>query len=246
MFNQAISVMSSKLQVYKKYLFSNAKVRPILPMFQCDGIDTQWVISTDTVVEEFPDEQDEILPAEFNHIEFRDLAQYANSTTHSVAKVRPAKLRETVNYQRYALEYFFKEGEGEKSVKKLINEHSEHQSVFIQQNLSIAGQTPEQESSSSRVRVRLENKFDATEVHMKKLKNMNQMLMNQKSTRRESSFDPRISCVQYMKLHFINIFCLVVMFSVRMLTKNNNCAYVLGDRSHNSVYGTVFHVVMHD
>ncbi|KAL3534240.1 hypothetical protein ACH5RR_002701 [Cinchona calisaya] len=84
MFNQAIARMSPKLQVYKKYLISNAKVRPILSQFRCDGIDTQWVISTNIVVEELPDEQDLVLPVEFNYTQFNDLAQYADSTTHSV------------------------------------------------------------------------------------------------------------------------------------------------------------------
>ncbi|KAL3515712.1 hypothetical protein ACH5RR_022614 [Cinchona calisaya] len=77
MFNQAIPIMSPKLQVYKKYLISNAEVQSILPKFQCDSIDTQWVISIDTVVEERENEQVEILAIEFNYTEFNDLAQYA-------------------------------------------------------------------------------------------------------------------------------------------------------------------------
>ncbi|KAL3529436.1 hypothetical protein ACH5RR_008758 [Cinchona calisaya] len=44
----------------------------------------QWVISTETIVEELVDEQDEVLPVEFNYTEFNDLAQYADSATHSV------------------------------------------------------------------------------------------------------------------------------------------------------------------
>ncbi|KAL3519828.1 hypothetical protein ACH5RR_017977 [Cinchona calisaya] len=78
MFNQAIVIMSPKLQVYKKYLISNVEVRPILPQFKCDGIDMQWVISTDIVVEELPDEQDQVLLLEFNYTQFNELAQYVS------------------------------------------------------------------------------------------------------------------------------------------------------------------------
>ncbi|KAL3527631.1 hypothetical protein ACH5RR_012287 [Cinchona calisaya] len=48
----------------------------------------QWVISTDTIVEELPDEQDQVLPVEFNCTQFNDLARYADSTTHSVDVLR--------------------------------------------------------------------------------------------------------------------------------------------------------------
>ncbi|KAL3509811.1 hypothetical protein ACH5RR_029212 [Cinchona calisaya] len=86
MFNEAIPIMSLKLQLYKTYLISNAEVRLIPPSFQSDGIDMQWVISTETVVEELTDEQNNLLTSEFNYTEFKDLAQFLDSTTQTVDK----------------------------------------------------------------------------------------------------------------------------------------------------------------
>ncbi|KAL3521943.1 hypothetical protein ACH5RR_014777 [Cinchona calisaya] len=42
------------------------------------------VISTETVVEELTDEQNNLLTSEFNHTEFKDLAQFLDSTTQTV------------------------------------------------------------------------------------------------------------------------------------------------------------------
>ncbi|KAL3516945.1 hypothetical protein ACH5RR_023847 [Cinchona calisaya] len=105
-FNQAISIMSHKLQVYKTYKISNAE-------FRSNGIEKQWVISTETVLEEVTEEQNKMLTAEFNYTEFRDFAQYVDSKNHTVdvlgvvidaLSVFPVKKEDSTSYvQKFVL-----------------------------------------------------------------------------------------------------------------------------------------------
>ena len=75
--------MSPLLQVYKKYLISNAVVRPIPPKFQSKGLHTQWVISTKTLVEEVIDDEDTV-PVKLNYTKFTDLIKYMDHKDQSV------------------------------------------------------------------------------------------------------------------------------------------------------------------
>ena len=77
--------MSQILQVYKKYRISNAEVRPIPPKFQTSELTVQWVISTRTVIEEIPAD-DEVMPVKFSYSKFTDLVQYMDDKTKSVGK----------------------------------------------------------------------------------------------------------------------------------------------------------------
>ncbi|XP_071920719.1 replication protein A 70 kDa DNA-binding subunit A-like [Coffea arabica] len=76
MFNAAIEKMGTKLHVFKKYLISNADVREIEEQYQTNGLTMQWVISTQTVVEELNEQGSMVLPSEF--------ANYANSKSQTV------------------------------------------------------------------------------------------------------------------------------------------------------------------
>ncbi|KAL3524689.1 hypothetical protein ACH5RR_013061 [Cinchona calisaya] len=71
MFNQAISVMIPKLLVYKKYLISNTEVRLNPKDFCSDGIDTQLVMSTETILEEQADEQNDMHQTDFVYTKFK-------------------------------------------------------------------------------------------------------------------------------------------------------------------------------
>ncbi|XP_071910182.1 replication protein A 70 kDa DNA-binding subunit B-like [Coffea arabica] len=75
--------MGPLLQVYKKYLISNAVVRPIPPNFQSKGLQTQWVISTRTLVEEISDDED-VVPVKLTYTKFIDLIKYMNIKDQSV------------------------------------------------------------------------------------------------------------------------------------------------------------------
>ncbi|XP_027101133.2 replication protein A 70 kDa DNA-binding subunit B-like [Coffea arabica] len=84
MFNAAIEKMGTKLHVFKKYLISNADVREIEERYQTNGLTMQWVISTQTVVEELNEQGSIVLPSEFAPISFKDLASYADSKSQTV------------------------------------------------------------------------------------------------------------------------------------------------------------------
>ncbi|XP_071913724.1 replication protein A 70 kDa DNA-binding subunit B-like isoform X2 [Coffea arabica] len=75
LFNHAIQVMGPRLTVFKRYKISNAEVRLIDEKYRTDGLTTQWVISTKTVVEELPDDTD-MMPTRFSYTMFKDLAQF--------------------------------------------------------------------------------------------------------------------------------------------------------------------------
>ncbi|KAL3527429.1 hypothetical protein ACH5RR_012085 [Cinchona calisaya] len=83
-FNQVIPIMGPKRQVYKKYLISNAEVRLIPETFMYDGIDIQWVISNETVVEELPDEESDMVRTKFVYTKYQDFLQYTDSTTQKL------------------------------------------------------------------------------------------------------------------------------------------------------------------
>ncbi|KAL3534282.1 hypothetical protein ACH5RR_002743 [Cinchona calisaya] len=137
MFNQTIPVMSPKLQVYKKYLISNAEVRLIPENFQSDGIDR--VISIETVVEELTDEQSDMLQAAFVYTKFKDFLLYADSTSEivgiglstrkdSVILIDPPR-RETRQLKNWAIK-------NEKTLAPIVEnkeypKHSPH--IFYQQ-----------------------------------------------------------------------------------------------------------------
>ena len=86
MFNAAIEKMGTKLHVFKKYLISNADVREIEERYQTNGLTMQWVISTQTVVEELNEQGSIVLPSEFAPISFKDLASYADSKSQTVGQ----------------------------------------------------------------------------------------------------------------------------------------------------------------
>ena len=78
--------MGPLLQVYKKYLISNAVVRPIPPKFQSGGLQTQWIISTKTLVEEITDDED-VVPVKLTYTRFIDLIKYVDIKDQSVGKL---------------------------------------------------------------------------------------------------------------------------------------------------------------
>ncbi|KAL3539149.1 hypothetical protein ACH5RR_002515 [Cinchona calisaya] len=240
--------MSSKLQIYKTYKISNAEVRNILPQFQSDGIQKQWVISTETVPEEVTDEQNNMLTIEFNYTAFKDFTQYVDSKNHAIGislatrndsvilidppkrearqhknwfdvdltdksgtittsvfadlgeillgfsapeamkssvqnkelllekihkdlkskifivQVKPAKTRISDTFQRHTLNYYFEDVTEQESNVNLVHQTSELGVVVPTENLAIPIQTAQKECTSSRVKVCLLKKFDATEI----------------------------------------------------------------------------------
>nr|XP_027102684.1 uncharacterized protein LOC113723902 isoform X2 [Coffea arabica] len=83
MFNNDISKISHQLQIYKKYLNSNAIVRLILEKYQTSDLKIQWVITSRTVIEPANDD-DDILPVKFNCIDFNDLVSFMDDKEKSV------------------------------------------------------------------------------------------------------------------------------------------------------------------
>ena len=77
--------MSQILQIYKKYRISNAEVRPIPSKFQTSDLTVQWVISSRTVIDKIPDD-DEVMPVKFCYSKFTDLVQYMDDKTKSVGE----------------------------------------------------------------------------------------------------------------------------------------------------------------
>ena len=77
MFNHKVRTMGSKLQLYKKYRISNAQVKYIPQKFEHDGIKMQWIISSQTVLEELPDEEI-VIPVDYDFKAFTDLGKYIN------------------------------------------------------------------------------------------------------------------------------------------------------------------------
>ena len=84
-FNADIPVMSPRIEVYKKYLISNAEVRKIPDEFKTPELTAQWVISTWTIVEEIA-EDEEIIPSKFNCTKFTELAQFMDQRDKSVGQ----------------------------------------------------------------------------------------------------------------------------------------------------------------
>ncbi|KAL3527342.1 hypothetical protein ACH5RR_011998 [Cinchona calisaya] len=192
MFNDAIPIMILKLQLYKTYLISNAEVRLIPPSFQSDGIDMQWVISTETVGEELTDEQN-MLTSEFKYTEFKNLAQFLDSTTQTnkelplekvhedmksktfIAQVKAGKTRESDAFQRYTISYYFEDIQGQPITRTIAHQSSQNTAIEPSKNLITNAvfepsdnlitttQTGEKQCSSSTVRVCLAKMFDGKE-----------------------------------------------------------------------------------
>ena len=76
--------MSPLLQVYKKYLLSNAVLRSIPPKFQSKGLHTQWVISTRTLVEKVNDDE-VVVPVKLSYTKFTDLIKYMDHKDQSIS-----------------------------------------------------------------------------------------------------------------------------------------------------------------
>ncbi|KAL3532846.1 hypothetical protein ACH5RR_006367 [Cinchona calisaya] len=79
-----------------------------------------------------------------------------------IAEVKPGKQRDMATHQHYMLDYYLEEPEGESAVRKMTIGCSQQQKLGAVENLSMINQAPEQEVSSLRVRVCLENKFNVT------------------------------------------------------------------------------------
>ncbi|XP_027185594.1 uncharacterized protein LOC113783610 isoform X2 [Coffea eugenioides] len=75
LFNHAIHIIGPCLTVFKRYKISNVEVQLIDEKYRTDGLTTQWVISTKTVMEELPDETD-MMRTRFSYTMFKDLAQF--------------------------------------------------------------------------------------------------------------------------------------------------------------------------
>ena len=86
MFNNDISKISHQLQIYKKYLNSNAIVRLILEKYQTSDLKIQWVLTSRTVIEPANDD-DDILPVKFNYTEFSDLVNFIDDKQKSVGQL---------------------------------------------------------------------------------------------------------------------------------------------------------------
>ncbi|XP_027157287.1 replication protein A 70 kDa DNA-binding subunit B-like [Coffea eugenioides] len=82
-FNADIPIMSSRIEVYKKYLISNAQVKKIPDDFKTTEIAKQWIITSRTIIEEIVDEED-VIAANFTYTKFKDLAQYMDRKDISV------------------------------------------------------------------------------------------------------------------------------------------------------------------
>ena len=78
--------MGPKLRLYKKYRISNADVRHTAEKFRIDDLKLQWVIGTDTVVEEIDEDDSGVLPFRFTFTEYKDLGHYADSTNETVGQ----------------------------------------------------------------------------------------------------------------------------------------------------------------
>ena len=83
MFNHDIPRVGPLVQVYKKYRISNALVRPIHPKYQTAELKVQWIITSKTVIEQDPDDED-MMPVKFNCTQFPDLAQFMDHRDKSV------------------------------------------------------------------------------------------------------------------------------------------------------------------
>ena len=94
--------MSQILQIYKKYRISNAEVRPIPAKFQTFGLTVQWVISSRTVIDKIPDD-DEVMPVSFCYSKFTDLVQYMDDKTKSVGESFNALLLISLHSQDHFL-----------------------------------------------------------------------------------------------------------------------------------------------
>ncbi|XP_027118638.1 replication protein A 70 kDa DNA-binding subunit B-like [Coffea arabica] len=70
-------------EIYKKYRISNAEVRPIPSKFQTSDLTVQWVISSRTVIDKIPDD-DEVMPVKFCYSMFTNLVQYMDDKTKSM------------------------------------------------------------------------------------------------------------------------------------------------------------------
>ena len=86
LFNYAIEKIGPKLQLYRKYRISNAEVKKISEKLKTDGIEMQWVIGTQTVVEEIESEENCVLPLQFTLTPFKEFARYADSKTETVGQ----------------------------------------------------------------------------------------------------------------------------------------------------------------
>ncbi|XP_071917017.1 replication protein A 70 kDa DNA-binding subunit B-like [Coffea arabica] len=82
-FNSDIAIMSPRIEVYKKYLISNAQVKRILDNFRTTELTKQWIITSRTIIEEIVDDED-VIAAKFTYTKFRDLAQYMDRKDISV------------------------------------------------------------------------------------------------------------------------------------------------------------------
>ena len=94
--------MSQALQIYKKYRISNAEVRPIPAKFQTSDLTVQWVISSRTVIDKIPDD-DEVMPVSFCYSKFTDLVQYMDDKTKSVGECFNALLLISLHSQDHFL-----------------------------------------------------------------------------------------------------------------------------------------------
>ncbi|XP_027154697.1 uncharacterized protein LOC113754469 [Coffea eugenioides] len=82
-FNADIAIMSPRIEVYKKYLISNAQVKKIPENFRTTDLAIQWIITSRTIIEEIVDE-DDVMAAQFTYTNFTDLAQYMDRKDISV------------------------------------------------------------------------------------------------------------------------------------------------------------------
>ncbi|XP_027174570.1 uncharacterized protein LOC113774208 [Coffea eugenioides] len=82
-FNADIAIVSPRLEVYKKYLISNAQVKRIPDTFRTTDLAKQWIITSRTLIEEIVDD-DDVMAAKFTYTSFRDLAQYMDRKDISV------------------------------------------------------------------------------------------------------------------------------------------------------------------
>ena len=84
-FNSDIAIMSPRIEVYKKYLISNAQVKRIPENFRTTDLAIQWIITSRIIIEEIVDE-DDVIAAQFTYTNFTDLAQYMDRKDISVGQ----------------------------------------------------------------------------------------------------------------------------------------------------------------
>ncbi|XP_027151904.1 replication protein A 70 kDa DNA-binding subunit B-like [Coffea eugenioides] len=86
-FNNDIPKISPRLQIYKKYLISDAIVRLIPEKYQTSDLKIQCVITSRTVIERANDD-DDILPVKFNYTEFSNLVNFIDDKEKSVGQLQ--------------------------------------------------------------------------------------------------------------------------------------------------------------